>query len=58
MKYQNSAMEYAIWYQDCLLRMEDVLVKRLEAKIEVILDRKILEYIEKTRNKNNSIIHL
>ena len=51
-------MEYAIWYQDCLLRMEDVLVKRLEAKIEVILDRKILEYIEKTRNKNNSIIHL
>jgi hypothetical protein len=57
-EYQNSAMEYALWYQEHLLRMEDVFGKKLEAKIEKMLDRKIQEYMEKTRNENQTNIHL
>ena len=45
---QNSAMEYAMWYQEHLLRMEDVLGRKMEAKIEELLDRKFHEYMEKT----------
>lgn len=45
-KYQDAAMEYAMWYHEHLLRMEDVLGKKMEAKIEEILDRKIHEYLE------------
>ncbi len=44
---QNSAMEYAMWYQEHLLRMEDVLGRKMEAKIEELLDRKFHEYMEK-----------
>ena len=51
-------MEYALWYQEHLLRMEDVFGKKLEAKIEKMLDRKIQEYMEKTRNENQTNIHL
>ena len=43
---QNSAMEYAMWYQEHLLRMEDVLGRKMEAKIEELLDRKFHEYME------------
>ena len=54
-KYQISALDYAMWYQEHLLRMEDVMGKRLEAKIEEILDRKFHEYMEKLENKNNHL---
>ena len=40
-------MDYAIWYQEHLLRMEYVIGKKFEAKIEEILDRKFHEYMEK-----------
>ena len=49
--YQNSAMEYAMWYQEHLLRMESILGKKIEVRIEEIIDRKFNEYIEKERNK-------
>ena len=57
-EYQNSAMEYAIWYQEHLLQMEDVLGKRLDAKIEEIVERKIQEYMDKARNEHDTNIHL
>ncbi len=44
---QNSAMEYAMWYQEHLLRMEDALGRKMKAKIEELLDRKFHEYMEK-----------
>ena len=34
--------------------MEDVFGKKLEAKIEKMLDRKIQEYMEKKRNENQT----
>ena len=57
-KYQNAAMEYARWYQEHLLRMEDILGKRLEAKMEEMIDKKFHEYLVKVINKNNSNITL
>ena len=57
-KFQNAAMEYAMWYQEHLLRMEDILGKRLEAKMEEIIDKKFHEYLVKVINKNNSNITL
>lgn len=53
-KYQKAAMEYSMWYQEQLLRMEDVLGKRLEAKMEEIIDRKFNDYMQKIINENNS----
>lgn len=53
-KYQNSAMEYALWYQEHLLQMECVLGKKIEAKIEKIIDRKFKEYIESVKNEKYS----
>ena len=53
-KDQNAAMEYAMWYQEHLLRMEDILGKRLETKIEKMIDKKFQEYLVKVINKNNS----
>lgn len=47
-------MEYSMWYQEQLLRMEDVLGKRLEAKMEEIIDRKFNDYMQKIINENNS----
>ena len=52
-KYQNSAMDYAMWYQEHLLKMEDDMGKRLEAKIEEMLDRKFHEYMEKLESEKN-----
>lgn len=49
-KYHHSAMEYATWYQEHLLQMEDTIGKRLESRIEDMIDRKIHEYMEKARN--------
>ena len=49
-KYHHSAMEYATWYQEYLLQMEDIMGKRLESRIEDLIDRKIHEYMEKTKN--------
>ena len=46
-------MEYALWYQEHLLQMETVLGKRIEAKMEEIIDRKFDEYMEKARNEKN-----
>ena len=57
-KFQNAAMEYAMWYQEHLLRMEDILGKRLEAKMEEMIDKKFHEYLVKVINKNNSNITL
>ena len=53
-EYQNAAMEYAMWYLEHLLRMEDILGKRLEAKMEEMIDKKFHEYLVKVINKNNS----
>ena len=53
-EYQNAAMEYAMWYQEHLLRMEDILGKRLEAKMEEMIDKKFHDYLVKVMNKNNS----
>ncbi len=53
-KYQNSAMEYALWYQEHLLLMESFLGKKIEAKIETIIDRKFNEYIENVKNEKYS----
>ena len=53
-EHHNSAMEYAMWYQEHLLRMEDVLGKRLEAKMEEMIDKKFHNYMVKVMNKNNS----
>ena len=53
-KYQNAAMEYAMWYQEHLLRMEDILGKRLEAKMEEMIDKKCHDYLVEVINKNNS----
>ena len=43
-----------MWYQEHLLLMEDELGKRLEAKIDEILDRKFQEYMEKVKNENKT----
>ena len=53
-KYQNSAMEYALWYQEHLLQMESFLGKKIEAKIETIINRKFKEYIENVKNEKYS----
>ena len=49
-KYHNSAMEYAMWYQEHLLNMEDVLGRKVEEKICELLDKKFYDYMEKKRN--------
>ena len=56
-KYQNSALEYAMWYQEHLLRMEDVMGKRLEGKIEEILDKKFHLYMEKLESEKKHNNH-
>jgi hypothetical protein len=53
-KHQNAAMEYAMWYQEHLLQMEGILGKKIEAKIEEIIDRKFNEYIDIIRDERNS----
>ena len=53
-KHQNAAMEYAMWYQEHLLLMEGILGKKIEAKIEEIIDRKFNEYIDEIRAERNS----
>ena len=50
-------MEYAMRYQEHLLRIEEVLGKRMEAMIEELIDRKFQEYMDKARDENNSTIH-
>ena len=47
-------MEYAMWYQEHLLLMEGILGKKIEAKIEEIIDRKFNEYIDEIRAERNS----
>ena len=56
-KHQNAAMEYAMCYQEHLLQMESVLGKKIEAKIEEIIDRKFNEYIDIIRDERNSKIN-
>lgn len=53
-KYQNAAMEYAMWYQEYLLQMESILGKKIEAKIEEKIDRKFNEYIDIIRDERNT----
>ncbi len=53
-KHQNAAMEYAMWYQEHLLQMESIMGKKIEAKIEEIIDRKFNEYIDEIRAERNS----
>ena len=43
-----------MWYQEHLLRMEDILGKRLEAKMEEMIDKKCHDYLVEVINKNNS----
>jgi hypothetical protein len=50
----HSAMEYAMWYQEHLLQMESIMGKKIEAKIEEIIDRKFNEYIDEIRAERNS----
>ena len=47
-------MEYAMWYQEHLLHMESIMGKKIEAKIEEIIDRKFNEYIDEIRAERNS----
>ena len=47
-------MEYAMCYQEHLLQMESVLGKKIEARIEEIIDRKFNEYIDEIRAERNS----
>ena len=47
-------MEYALWYQEHLLQMESFLGKKIEAKIETIINRKFNEYIENVKNEKYS----
>ena len=54
----HSAMEYAIWYQEHLLAMEDAIGERLEAKIEEIIDRKFQQYMEQARKESDNNHHL
>ena len=46
-KYQDSAMEYSMWYLEHLLKMEDVMGQKLEEKINELLDRKLRDYVRK-----------
>lgn len=55
---QNSAMEYAMWYQEHLLRMEDVLGRIMEVKIEEVLGRKFHEYMKKKESEKSNNIYL
>ena len=50
-KYQNSAMDYAMWYLEHLLKMEDLMGKKLEMKIDEMLERKFQQYLEKTKDR-------
>lgn len=45
--YQDSAMEYALWYLEHLLKMEDVMGQRIEQRINELLEQKVREYMEK-----------
>ena len=56
-KHQNAAMEYAMCYQEHLLQMESIMGKKIEAKIEEIIDRKFNEYIDIIRDERNSKIN-
>ena len=47
-------MEYVMWYQEHLLQMESIMGKKIEAKIEEIIDRKFNEYIDEIRAERNS----
>ena len=51
-EYHRAAMKYAQNYQEQLLQMEDAMDKRLEAKIERIIDRKFHEFMERTDVEN------
>ena len=51
-------MEYAMWYQEHLLAMEDAIGERLEAKIEEIIDRKFQQYMEQARKESDNNHHL
>ena len=46
-------MDYSLSYQEHLLRMEDAIGQRMEAKIEEIIDRKFHEYMGKTEGESN-----
>lgn len=46
-KYQDSSMEYSMWYLEHLLKMEDVMGQKLEEKINELLDRKLRDYVRK-----------
>ena len=50
-------MEYAMWYQEHLLQMESILGKKIEAKIDEIIDMKFNEYIDIIRDERNSKIN-
>lgn len=43
-----------MWYQEHLLQMEGILGKKIETKIEEIIDRKFNEYIDIIRDERNS----
>ncbi|MBR3087914.1 MAG: hypothetical protein IKH02_02735 [Prevotella sp.] len=51
-------MEYAMWYQEHLLRMEDVLGRIMEVKIEEVLGRKFHEYMKKKESEKSINIYL
>lgn len=54
----HTAMEYAMWYHEHLLAMEDAIGERLEAKIEEIIDRKFQWYMEQARKESDNNHHL
>ena len=52
-KQQQSAMDYTLSYQEHLLKMEDAIGQRMEAKIEEIIDRKFHECMGKAERESN-----
>ena len=43
-KYQSNALDYAENYLERLLEMEDYIDRRLETKINAIVEKKLREY--------------
>ena len=40
-------MDYSMWYLERLLKMEDIMGKKLEEKISEIVEMKLRDYVKK-----------
>ena len=48
-KYQEAAMEYAKNYLERLLKMEDLVGRNVEKKLDQMVERKIKQYTDKNK---------